>query len=146
MGKSKINKSVIPLNNHIFQGVPLQARVAHIMIQKTINSFSWAWNGIKTVWREERNFRIEIVVAIIVVFFVYYFQFKFDESVFCIISIVMVLSAEILNTAIEDISNKIEPNHDPIIGKIKDIMAGFVLVTVIGAIIIALFVIYHHFL
>lgn len=115
------------------------------MIQKTFNSFGFAWNGLKTVWREERNFRIETVFAILVLFLVFYFKFSFIESSLCVVAIIMVLSAEILNTAVEDLCNKVEPNHDPIIGKIKDIMGGFVLVSVIGACIIAVLVSYHHF-
>ncbi len=116
------------------------------MIQKTINSFLYAWQGLKTVWQEERNFRIETVFALVVLFCVFYFQFTLDESALCVIAIIMVLSAEILNTAVEDLCNKIEINHDPVIGKIKDTMGAFVLVSVIGACVIALLVVYHHFL
>lgn len=42
---------------------------------------------------------------------------------------------EIVNTAIEDICNKIEPNQNPVIGKIKDTMAGYVLVSSVAALI-----------
>ena len=115
------------------------------MIRKVFNSFVFAWNGLKTTWKEEINFRIEILVSIVIIFCAFYFKFVIGEMLFCILSVVMVLSAEILNTAVEDVCNKIEPNQDPTIGKIKDIMAGFVLVTVIAAITITLIIFYHHF-
>ena len=57
----------------------------------------------------------------------------------------MVLSAEILNTAVEDLCNKIEPNQDNAIGKIKDVVAAFVLVAVIGAIFLVVMTFANHF-
>lgn len=103
---------------------------------KLKQSFKWAMHGLKTVWREERNFRIEIVVAIVVLLIGIIDGLTTTKWAFVFVAITLVLSAEIVNTAIEDICNRIEPKHDPIIGKIKDIMAGFVLVTCIGAVLI----------
>ena len=112
---------------------------------KTLNSFTFALNGLRTTWKEERNFRIEILATIPIVFSIFYFHFSFIESAFCIIAIIIVLSSEIINTAIEDLCNKVEPNHNPMIGKIKDLMAAFVLVSVLGASVVGLLVFYHHF-
>ena len=98
-----------------------------------------------TTWKEEHNFRIEVFAAILVVFFIIYFDFSFIESVFCIIAITIVLSAEIINTAIEDLCNKIQPNYDPVIGKIKDTMGAFVTVSALGAFIVGVLVFYNHF-
>ena len=115
------------------------------MITKVFHSFLFAWRGLLTVWNEEHNFRIEIVVALLVIFSIFYFQFSFIEAVLCIIAMTIVLSAEIINTVIEDLCNKVEPHHDQIIAKIKDTSGAFVLVSVLGAIIVGLLVFYHHF-
>jgi diacylglycerol kinase len=106
----------------------------------------FAWNGLKTTWQEEQNFRIEILIGAIVVFFIIFFDFSFIESVVCIIAITIVLTAEIVNTAVEDLCNKIESQHDSIIGKIKDTMAAFVFVSSVGAFVIGCLVFYHHFI
>ncbi len=37
-------------------------------------------NGLKTVWKEENNFRIEAVYAVLLSIFIYYFNFSFVES------------------------------------------------------------------
>jgi diacylglycerol kinase len=116
------------------------------MFQKTLNSFRFAVHGLTTVWREEYNFRIEVLCAVVVLLFACYFQFTFVESALCIFAVVLVLTAEIVNTAVEDVCNKIESNHDPVIGKIKDVMSGFVLVSVVGAVIVGGLVAWHHFL
>ncbi len=110
-----------------------------------IKSFRYAVKGLKTVWREEQNFKIEVFVAFVVVFYSFYFSFTFAETVFCIIAVVMVLVAEIINTIVEDICNKIELNQDPIIMKIKDMSAAFVLLTVLGSVAIGVLVLVNHF-
>lgn len=115
------------------------------MLQKSINSFVYAVRGLKSTWIEERNFRIEVVASLLVFFCVLFFKFTLFESLFCILGIALVLSAEIVNTVVEDLCNKVEPQHDPVIGKIKDMMASFVLVSVGAAILIGTLVFYNHF-
>ncbi|MEI6479125.1 MAG: diacylglycerol kinase [bacterium] len=51
-----------------------------------------------------------------------------------------------MNTAIEDLCNKVEPEHDPAIGKIKDTMAAFVFVSSIGVSILGILIFAHHFI
>jgi len=101
-------------------------------------------SGIRTVWQEEVNFRIETVVAFLVIVGGIYLQFTKLEWAFIIISICAVLSAEIVNTAVEDLCNKIEPNTDPIIGKIKDMMGGVVLLVCVTSVIIGVMVFTNH--
>lgn len=107
-----------------------------VCMNKLKQSFSWAIHGLKTVWREERNFRIEVIIALIVLIFGFLDGLTATKWALVCIAITFVLGAEIINTAIEDICNRIEPKQDPIIGKIKDIMAGFVLIACIGAVLI----------
>lgn len=115
------------------------------MIQRFVNSFFYALNGIKTVFDEERNFKVEVVIGLVVSILAYLYDFNYIEILFCLVAIVFVLLSEILNTAIEDLCNKVEPEHDYKIGKIKDIMAGLTLVSSVGAGIIGILVFYNHF-
>ncbi len=116
-----------------------------MIFTKAFKSFLYACSGLKNVWREEHNFRIEVVAAVVVILCAIYFHFSLTETVFCLIAIITVLAAEIVNTAVEDICDKIQPELDPVIGKIKDLMAAFVLVSVSGAFVIGVAVFYHHF-
>lgn len=113
-------------------------------MDKLIKSFGWAINGLRTVWREEVNFRIESSIAFLVLIAAYYLNFSLLEWIFIIGCIGAVLAAEMLNTAVEDLCNKVEPNTDPIIGKIKDVMGGFVLVVSVVALMIGLIIFYHY--
>ncbi len=111
-----------------------------------LKSFADAFRGLKTVWKEERNFRIDVLAALAVLFCIFYFNFSFIESALVILAVVIVLSAEIVNTALEDLCDKVEPGQDKLIGKIKDIMAAYVLVSALGAAFIGALVFSHHFL
>ena len=112
---------------------------------KTLKSFGFALNGLKTVWKEERNFRIEVFILVVVIFILFYFHFSLAEWLFCVLAITLVLTSEIINTAIEDLCNKVEPNQDATIGKIKDTSSAFVLISSLGAMVLGVLVFYHHF-
>lgn len=112
---------------------------------RIIESIGYAVNGLKTTWREEQNFRIETFIGLVIFFCVYYFDFSFVESALCVVAVAIVLISEVLNTIVEDFCDKVEPNQDPIIGKIKDMSAGFVLISVLTSIIIGIFVLLNHF-
>jgi diacylglycerol kinase len=52
---------------------------------------------------------------------------------------------ELVNSAIERLADKISPEHDPLIGKIKDISAAAVLITAIAAVIVGLIILVPKF-
>lgn len=114
-------------------------------MNKLIKSFDWATNGISTAWCEEANFRIEALAGFGVVMLGIYLGFSQLEWVIIIGCIGFVLSAEMVNTAVEDLCDRIEPSHDPVIGKVKDIMSGFVLIVSLTALIIGLVVFSNYF-
>ncbi len=109
------------------------------------NSFIYALNGLRTVLREEKNFRIEIGIALLVTIAMFVFQFAPGEMLFCFLAIGMVLTSEIINTVIEDLCDKVQPEHDLTIGKIKDMMAAYVLLSCISAVIIGIVIFKFHF-
>lgn len=115
-------------------------------MDRSIKSFKFAVNGIKIAWKEEVNFRIEAVTALVVITALYYFGFGFIEKALCFLAIGLVLGVEILNTVVEDLCNKIEPNQDEVIGKIKDLSSASVLVVSFFSLLVGLCVFYNHFL
>lgn len=116
------------------------------MIKRILKSFVYAARGLGIVWREEFNFRLEILAGAIVLATAYFFRFTYIESAFVVLAVTAILCAEILNTAIEDLCNKIEPNQNDAIRKIKDTAAAFVLIAIIGAIFLIAFAFSNHFL
>ena len=116
------------------------------MLKRWLRSFWWAVHGFHTVWQEEKNFRIEAIVGVFVLIAAAVFRFSCGETGLVVVAIVIVLTGEIVNTAMEDLCNKVQPKQDRDIAKIKDIMAAFVLLSALGAIALGLLTFGNHFL
>lgn len=59
---------------------------------------------------------------------------------FILLSIVLVMTSELFNSAIEKLCDKVQPAMDPVIGYIKDISAGAVLLCCLFAIVCGLII------
>ncbi len=109
-------------------------------------SFIDAWRGVAYVFKTERNFRIQIAASLLAIGAAIYFPLHTWELVLVIILVVMVLTTELLNTALEKFSDLLKPRLHHYVGVIKDIMAGAALLTSLGALIIGLIIIFPHFI
>lgn len=108
--------------------------------KKIINSFKYAIEGIIASFKSERNMKIHALATIIVIILGVILKINIVEWCFCIISIVLVISAELFNTAIENIVDMICQEKNEKAKLIKDISAGAVLVLAIGAFIVGIII------
>lgn len=101
------------------------------------NTFKNARKGFRLVVKSERNLRVHLIVASLVVAMGFVFQFTGVEFCIALIAIANVIVAEMLNTAIEFALDSIYHNkYSKMVGMAKDISAGAVMfATVISAII-----------
>ena len=104
--------------------------------QSQIQSFKVAFNGIKLLICEERNFQIHLFFAVLAIAACFFFGVTKSEWVTVLILIVLVLSAEAVNTCIEYLCNLVSPDYHPLVKKIKDISAGMVLMLAIVSVIV----------
>ena len=104
--------------------------------KKLINSFKYAIEGFISSFKTERNMKIHVLAMVIVIALGVFF--KLDKIEWCIatITIVVVLSAELFNTAIETVVDMISPEKNAKAKLAKDISAAAVLVLAMGAVII----------
>ena len=107
-------------------------------------SFSFAIHGISHVFKHERNFRIHTLSVILVLILAFLFKCDFIELSLLIIVMGMVLVAEMINSAIEYTWDKLEPNHHPVVGIIKDTMSGSVLIASLVAFFVGLLIVLRH--
>lgn len=98
-------------------------------------SFIYALRGIGFVIRNEANFKIHIIATVLVVFMGFICDLSQIEWLVIILTISMVLTAEIFNSAIEQFLDHIQPGQNKKVGRIKDISAGAVLISAIGAVL-----------
>ncbi len=109
-------------------------------LNKIIKSFGYALRGIWLVVKTQRNFRIHLFAAIVVILAGFLFNLSHNEWAILILTIFVVFSAEAFNTAIEKVIDLISPGYNKLAGEAKDIAAGAVLLTAIMAIIIGMII------
>ena len=103
--------------------------------KKLINSFKCAIQGIIQAMKTERNVKIHITIMILVIISGIVFKIAKQEWITCIILFGLVISLELVNSAIETTVDIAMPEINE---KAKDIAAGAVLVSAISSAIIGL--------
>ena len=103
------------------------------MSEKKLHNVRYALNGVKIAWQEEFSFRIEILATLLVLLLGWFFEISRTEWLFVVFMISLVLSAEVFNTALEELCDKFKSDPDPHIAKIKDLAAAAVLIAAIAA-------------
>lgn len=114
------------------------------MLKQRTRGFTFALSGLALAWREEANFRIEVVCALLALALSAALGLSPSEFAIIILTIAVVLTAEALNTALEELCDKFQPTHDPHIKKIKDLAAAAVLLASFGALIVGAFIFIPH--
>ncbi|MEK7590409.1 MAG: diacylglycerol kinase family protein [Patescibacteria group bacterium] len=107
-------------------------------LKQLTRAFYHAFQGIWFVWNDQRTFRTQVIIAIAVVILALLVGVNRSEGLLLVGVIGLVLSLELANTAIEKTIDALHPSKNSIIGTIKDIMAGAVLITATAAIIIGI--------
>ena len=109
-----------------------------------IKSFIYAFEGIFYALRDNRNIRIHFIVAVLVVFAGVFFRVNRFEMGIIGIMILLVIMAEMINTAIEEMVDLIVSEHRQQAKIAKDVAAGMVLVAVVGSVIAGIFIFTPH--
>jgi undecaprenol kinase/diacylglycerol kinase (ATP) len=114
------------------------------MLKHSAKKFGYALTGLKIAWREEASFKIQIVCAVLALALGWALNLSLLEFVVVVFMISFVLTAEVFNTALEELCDKFQPTEDPHIAKIKDLAAAAVLLSSLGALVVGLGVFLPH--
>ena len=105
-----------------------------------INSFKYAFEGIFSGLKTERNLKIHFSIMILVIILGIILKISKVEWMICIILFGLVISLELVNTAIENTVDLITEEKNPKAKISKDVAAGAVLVSAISSFIIGLII------
>ncbi|RFM28844.1 diacylglycerol kinase family protein [Deminuibacter soli] len=103
-----------------------------------------ALDGIKVFLATEKNGKIQTVIALLVVAAGCWFHISAAEWCLVLFCMGLVISMEMVNTAIEKLCNHVTPIQHPSIKTIKDISAGAVLFAAIIAAITGSIIFYKY--
>ena len=97
----------------------------------TINS----WNGLVAAARSEAAIREELIVLLLSIPLAYFIGVTTARAIELVLVLMLLLTVELLNTAIEKLADRLTLDHDEQIGRVKDmgsaavgvalVMAGF---------------------
>lgn len=111
---------------------------------KRIRGGGYALKGAWTLIKTEHSIQVQLVIAVLVTIAGFFFGISETEWVFQIFAIGLVITAEGMNSAVEEIADFVHPDFHTKIGHIKDIAAGAVLFAAITAVIIAGFIYFPY--
>jgi len=109
-----------------------------------IQSFKYAFEGIYFAIKLNRNMRIHVSVAILVIIVSILFKVNAFEMGILGVMIILVICTEMINTALEEMVDLIINEHRKEAKIAKDVGAGMVLVASMGAVIVGIFIFTPH--
>lgn len=102
----------------------------------------FAWSGIRTALRNERSFRTQMWFAAAVAPALLILRPALIWWALVGITVALVLAAELINTALENLADHLHPEQHPRIKLVKDCAAGAVLVLSVGAVWVGLLAVF----
>ena len=102
--------------------------------------FNHAWEGIKYAFSTQPNFRVHGLLATIALLLGVWLGLNSLEWLVLVFTICMVLIAEMVNTALESMTDLIEEKYHVKAKIAKDVSAGMVLVSAISSLIVGLII------
>ena len=105
-------------------------------LSRLCRALGYSLHGLRATWTTEPAFRLEIIFMIIALVVAVWVPVTTAERALLILSSLMVLGAELVNTAIESIINRIGPEIHPLSKKAKDVGSAVVLVALLQALLV----------
>ena len=101
-----------------------------------LDSFNYALAGFVHALSTQRNMVIHCLAAVLVLFLGYYFHLSTVELAVLVLTVGLVISAEMMNTALEVVVDLITEEYHPLAKTAKNVAAGSVLMTALAAVIV----------
>lgn len=113
-------------------------------LKKFVAGFGYAFEGLWYAIRTQRNMRVHIAIACIIVIAAILLRISAVEFAMLFVAITGVFIAEMFNTVIEICVDLASPEYHPLAKVAKDVAAGAVLLNALLSIVIGLFVLGPH--
>lgn len=109
-------------------------------MKRLLSSFKYALQGIAHAIRTQVNLQIHLAISIVVIIAGFALRISNIEWIDIVLAMMIVISAELFNTSIENLTDRVSTEHHPLAKVAKDTAAGAVLITAIGSVIIGVLI------
>jgi diacylglycerol kinase (ATP) len=108
--------------------------------RKRLASFQHAWDGFSFLLKNEMNARIHVAITVVVILLGIVLEVSRVEWILLILTIGVVIAAEAVNTALEQLVDLVSPKYHLLAKRAKDLAAAAVLLLAVVAVIIGILV------
>jgi diacylglycerol kinase len=109
-------------------------------LKKFFYSFTYPIKGLKYAYRNEQNLAVDVGIAILVVIAGVLFDISVNEWALIALTIGMVISLELINTAIEAVVDLVTEEYHPLAKVAKDTSSAAVFICAIAASIVGIII------
>jgi diacylglycerol kinase len=106
-------------------------------LKHRIKSVGYACEGIATFFQTQPNAWIQLFAAAVIIVTGFILEISRWEWCWIVASIASVIITEMLNTALEFLTDLVSPSIHPLAKKVKDVAAGAVLIAAITSVVVA---------
>ena len=107
-------------------------------IRTRLKSFTYAGRGLRWLVQDEHNAWLHLVASVTVIVAGIALHISLSDWRWLVFAIALVWVTEAMNTAFEELCDRVSPEFDPSIGRVKDLAAGAVLAASLAAGVIGL--------
>ncbi|WP_162045384.1 diacylglycerol kinase [Vibrio taketomensis] len=102
-------------------------------LKRVMNATRYSWLGLKAAFKNEAAFREEVLLAAVMIPVALWIDVTQVERILLIAVVVLVLMAELINSAIEAVVDRIGPERHELSGRAKDIGSAAVFLALLLA-------------
>ena len=98
-------------------------------VRKLVNSTRYSWYGLKAAWKQEEAFRLELGLAVVFLPGAFVIGDGLAHQLLLALMCGLVVLAELINTAIESVVDRVSSEMHPLSGQAKDLGSAIVFTT-----------------
>lgn len=113
------------------------------VINRVIKATAYAIKGVYYGFYTKKNLAVMALISVVAALAFIFLNLSAEKAALIVLSCVLIIIVEIINTAVEELCDMLHPKFDRRIGLVKDMMGGAVFISVLLAIVIAVIVLWH---
>ncbi len=103
---------------------------------RILKAAKWSMQGLRAAWLHESSFRLEVYLLLVLTPLAWWLGVNAIERMLMIGSCLLVLSAELLNSAIEAVIERYGPEFHELAGRAKDMGSAAVFVLMMNVLLV----------
>lgn len=112
--------------------------MVHHGVKRHVNSYRYAAKGVHYTLSTQVNIWVQLLATLFVLIAAWLLDFTLEHYLILVLTIAFVITSELFNTALEEMTDLLSPEYREKAGLVKDIAAGAVLVASVAAVIVGI--------